>query len=60
MGGEEIKTSKVFETFEVFEGSEAEPLHRRALEICEKALGKDHPNTKTVRENLERLLAEKK
>jgi len=61
-GGEEIKTSKVFETFEVFEGreGEAEPLYRRALQILEKTLSKDHPSTKIFRNNLENLLAEKK
>ncbi len=35
--------------------SEAEPLMRRALEIFEKSLGPDHPNTQTVRGNLESL-----
>ena len=34
------------------------PLHRRALEIQEKALGKDNPNTKIIREGLA-LLYEK-
>ena len=34
------------------------PLHRRALEMQEKALGKDNPNTKIVREGLA-LLYEK-
>lgn len=35
---------------------EAEPLYRRALEICEKALGPEHPSTKLYRENLQFLL----
>jgi hypothetical protein len=39
---------------------EAEPLYRRALAIAEKALGRDHPNTKTCAENLALFLAERK
>ncbi len=35
--------------------SEAEPLYQQALEMFEKWLGVDHPNTITVRNNLERL-----
>jgi hypothetical protein len=35
--------------------SEAEPLYRRALAITEKSYGPDHPNTQTVRENLQLL-----
>jgi Tetratricopeptide repeat len=38
--------------------SEAEPLCRRAVGILESSLGPDHPNTLTVRKNLELLLAE--
>jgi len=34
----------------------AEPLYRRALAIAEKVLGPDHPQTKTVRTNLQALL----
>ena len=30
----------------------AEPLYKRALEINEKALGPDHPNTVTIRNSL--------
>ena len=37
--------------------AEAEPLLRRALEILEKALGEDHPNTIMARTNLDTLLA---
>ncbi len=40
--------------------TEAEPLYRRAMEICEKSLGADHPNTQTVRENYALLPAEMK
>ncbi len=36
--------------------SEAEPLYQQALEMFEKWLGVDHPNTVTIRENLEDLL----
>jgi len=36
---------------------QAEPLYQRSLVIREKALGKDHPNTKTVRDNLQALQA---
>jgi hypothetical protein len=38
--------------------AEAEPLYTRALRIWEKVLGPEHPNTLTVRENYETLLAE--
>ena len=34
----------------------AEPLNRRALAIAEKALGADHPATRTVSMNLARVL----
>ena len=34
---------------------EADPLMPRALEIFEKSLEKDQPNTQTVRRNLESL-----
>lgn len=37
--------------------TEAEPLYRRALAICEESLGMEHPNTVTARENLAALLA---
>lgn len=40
--------------------AEAEPLYRRAIEIGEATLGKDHPNTVTFRENLDSLLSEMK
>ena len=33
--------------------SEAEPLYLRAIQILEKALGSEHPNTVTVRQNYE-------
>ncbi len=36
----------------------AQPLYERSLGILEKVLGKDHPSTKTVRENYEILLEE--
>ncbi len=36
--------------------AEAEPLHRRALEICEAALGPDHPDVATSLNNLAVLL----
>jgi hypothetical protein len=39
--------------------AEAEPLYRRAIAICEKTLGPEHPDTKTARENLEILLSER-
>jgi tetratricopeptide (TPR) repeat protein len=38
---------------------QAEPLLLRSLEIKEKALGKDHPDTKQTRDNLEALQAAK-
>jgi Flp pilus assembly protein TadD len=38
---------------------QAEPLFLRSLAIFEKALGKDHPNTKQARDNLEALQAAK-
>lgn len=37
---------------------EAEPLYKRALEILEKVLGTNHPNTEVVRYNL-KILHEK-
>jgi nephrocystin-3 len=37
----------------IYEG--AEPLYRRALAIHEKVLGREHPNTITIRKNLEAL-----
>lgn len=38
--------------------AEAEPLFKRALAICERALGPDHPHTQTVRRNYDGLLQE--
>ena len=35
--------------------AQAEPLYLRALDIDEKMLGKDHPNTQRHRENYEEL-----
>ena len=35
---------------------EAEPLHKRALAICEKALGAEHPGTATVVDNYANFL----
>ena len=35
--------------------AKAQPLLLRALKITEKALGRDHPGTDQVRENLLRL-----
>jgi tetratricopeptide (TPR) repeat protein len=35
---------------------EAEVMYRRALKIFEEILGPEHPRTKDVRENLERLM----
>lgn len=35
---------------------QAEPLYREALKICEHVLVKDHPTTKTIRANMNRLL----
>ncbi|MEH2111484.1 tetratricopeptide repeat protein, partial [Nostoc sp.] len=32
--------------------SEAETLYIQALDLCERQLGRNHPNTVTVRENL--------
>jgi hypothetical protein len=34
---------------------EARPLHERALAIREKVLGKEHPDTEMLRENLRSL-----
>ncbi len=36
---------------------EAEPLYIQALEIVERVLGENHPNTVTIRNNLEDLRA---
>ncbi len=36
--------------------AEAEPLHKRALAIREKALGPDHPDVATILENYAVLL----
>jgi hypothetical protein len=38
----------------------AEPLYQRALEILEKVLGAEHPNTVIFRNNLESCRAEMK
>ena len=38
--------------------TEAEPLFKRALAICERALGPDHPHTQTVRRDYDWLLQE--
>lgn len=38
--------------------TQAEPLYLEALEICDRALGPEHPNTIKVRENLERFRKE--
>ncbi|MEE8077291.1 MAG: tetratricopeptide repeat protein [Candidatus Binatia bacterium] len=35
--------------------AEAEPLHKRALAIWEKALGPDHPQVATTLENMAKL-----
>ena len=35
--------------------AKAEPLYRRALAICEKALGREHPDTATSLNNLAQL-----
>jgi tetratricopeptide (TPR) repeat protein len=35
--------------------SEAEPLYLRAIQILEKVLGSEHPNTVTVRQNYETM-----
>ena len=40
--------------------SEAAPLFKEAVEIMERVLGAEHPNTKIVRENYEGLLAKMK
>jgi tetratricopeptide (TPR) repeat protein len=38
--------------------TEAEPLFKQALTICEGALGSDHPHTQSVRRDYDRLLQE--
>ena len=40
--------------------AEAAPLLKEAVEIVERGLGAEHPNTKIMRENYEVLLAEMK
>ena len=40
--------------------SEAAPLFKEAVEIMERVVGAEHPNTKIVRDNYQRLLAEMK
>ena len=37
--------------------AEAEPLFKETLEIMERVLGVEHPNTKVARDNYQRLLA---
>ena len=49
--------SKLYNTQGQYE--QAEPLLLRSLAINEKALGKDHPDTKKIRDNLEALQAAK-
>jgi tetratricopeptide (TPR) repeat protein len=39
--------------------SEAEPLYLRAIQILEKVLGSEHPNTVTVRQNYEIMCKER-
>jgi tetratricopeptide (TPR) repeat protein len=36
--------------------AEAEPLYRRALAICERTLGSEHPTTRTIQANYIALL----
>ena len=38
--------------------TEAAPLLKKAVEIMERVLGAEHPNTKIMRENYEGLLAD--
>ncbi len=38
---------------------QAEPLYLQALTIAEKVLGVDHPSTKKIQDNLDRLLESK-
>ena len=40
--------------------AEAAPLFKEAVEIMERVLGAEHPNTKIMRKNYEVLLAEMK
>ncbi|MCF8078621.1 MAG: tetratricopeptide repeat protein [Desulfobacterales bacterium] len=40
--------------------SEAEELYRQALDIFLAALGRDHPTTKTCKDNLKSLLEKMK
>ena len=40
--------------------AEAAPLFNEAVEIVERVLGAEHPNTKIARDNYEELLAEMK
>ncbi|NJP22322.1 MAG: tetratricopeptide repeat protein, partial [Hydrococcus sp. CRU_1_1] len=37
--------------------SEAEPLYHKALEISDRVLGVNHPNTNIIRQNLAELRA---
>ena len=48
------------EHFFLFQGKydEAQPLYRKAIEIGEKTLGKDHPDVATRYNNLADLLQE--
>ena len=38
---------------------EAEPLFRKALDISERVLGEEHPQTKVVRSNLQKCTEDK-
>jgi hypothetical protein len=59
VGGENVQGDKItVSNSTVGDYAGARPLYERALAIFEKVLGKEHPNTKVVRGNLERLLAE--
>ncbi len=40
--------------------AEAEPLYRRALDICETQLGENHPITETLRRNYQGILSDMK
>jgi hypothetical protein len=47
--------SKTFHAAGAQHYAAAKPLCERALAICEKTLGAEHPLTKDIRENLSRL-----
>jgi hypothetical protein len=40
-------------------GNEAEPLFREAVQVCEAALGAEHPDSQKARGNLEAFLAKR-